>query len=150
MEQVRQRCPRLRAGLSVVRTGPRDFLLINPETGAQFAFGAEERYLLHLLERTASPDDVLRLYEQRFGPGLSRRRVLEFVEQLRQLGLLTDETEVPVSAAISPVPDATAALCCRGGEGSRRYSSSTPHLWPRPRLLPSAQSRLLCPVPWRR
>jgi multidrug efflux pump subunit AcrA (membrane-fusion protein) len=85
---------RLRPGLTVLRTGPRNFLLVNPETGAQFSFGAEERYLLHLLEETDSPDEILKLYQQRFGKPISQRHLLEFVEQLGQIGVVTPDEEV--------------------------------------------------------
>src|SRR5438128_2517709 len=102
-----ERCVRLRPGLEIIRTGPRSFVLSDPRTGTVFELGAEERYLLHLLEQAESLDDILRGFEGRFGRRMARREVLEFLEQLRQLGLLaggTDAAEVPVATRPPELP----------------------------------------------
>ncbi len=94
---------RLRPGLEILRTGPRNFLLVDARRGTQFAFGAEERYLLHLLEASDSMEDLLRAYEKHFGKPLLRRHAQEFLEQLRSLGLITDAPlEAPATAGASP------------------------------------------------
>lgn len=95
---------RLRPGLEIVRTGPRAFLLVDARTGTRFAFGAEERYLIHLLETSGSVDEILRGYEQRFGKPLARRHAEEFLEQLRDLNLVTDAPEAASPATAPPSP----------------------------------------------
>jgi multidrug resistance efflux pump len=95
---------RLRPGVEVVRLSPRQFLLIHAASGRQLELGAEERYLLHLLGKGASLDDVLRQHARRFRRGLERFQLLEFVEQLGQLDLLDrEEKPAPVQATPRPV-----------------------------------------------
>jgi hypothetical protein len=80
---------RLRPDLKVVRVSPTDFHLLDPSTHDSFKMGADERYLLFLMERLSSPDEVLRAFANRFGRVLEKRPLLEFAEQLSQSGLLT-------------------------------------------------------------
>jgi HlyD family secretion protein len=100
MKSVARSPVRVRPGVRILRTGPRTFLVTHPESGAQFECGAGERYLLHRLEGPGSLDDVLRDYAARFGQQLPKARLLEFVEQLRQLRLLGGPDQPPAG----PVP----------------------------------------------
>jgi membrane fusion protein YbhG len=84
---------RLRPGVQILRAGPREFLVLNPGTGAQLTCAAEERYLIHLLERCESLDSVRDAFERRFGAGLAERALQEFVEQLRTLDLVVEQAE---------------------------------------------------------
>src|SRR5690348_1753146 len=96
--------PRPRTGLEIIRTGPRTFVLRHPVTGEQFELGADERFLLHLLARAASLAEVLSAYATRFKQALPERRLLEFLEQLRRLGLLEGEGEPAAAPAPAPAP----------------------------------------------
>lgn len=93
-----------------MRTGPRSFLLLDRQAGKQFELGADERYLLHLLEQGNSAEEIQRAYERRLGKGLSEQHLEAFVEQLRQLDVLEDGKPrtllplVPVLATPAPVP----------------------------------------------
>jgi multidrug efflux pump subunit AcrA (membrane-fusion protein) len=115
---------RLRPGLEILRTGPRTFLLLDPRTGTQFALGAEERYLVHLLETNRSLEDLPRAYQERFGRPLSRRHVEEFIQQLRQLNLLVDSPAAedgPV-AARAPIPAPSPVLPFTPGDPGARLN----------------------------
>lgn len=81
---------RLRPGPRLVRLSPRQFALIGPGDDALFLLEAGPRYLLHLLERCGSVDEVRRGFESRFRQPVTGRAVLEFVEQLRGLDLIDD------------------------------------------------------------
>jgi HlyD family secretion protein len=83
--------------VEILRTGPRDFLVVDARSGTQLACGAEERYLIHLLETHDSDESRLQAFEQRFGKALPRRQVEEFFEQLRSLDLITDAPPVPAT-----------------------------------------------------
>lgn len=97
----------LRPGVQILRAGPRSFLVVNSHTGAQLSCGAEERYLLHLLEHCDSLDAVREAFGKRFGPGLAERPLREFVEQLRQLGVLANGAD---TAEDPPAPEPAPAL----------------------------------------
>jgi multidrug resistance efflux pump len=90
---------RLRPGLEIFRTGPRAFLLRNRATGGQLQLGAEERFLLHLLERAKSFHEISGAFEKKFRRRLPERQVLEFWEQLHGLGLTENAAKAGVSMA---------------------------------------------------
>ena len=96
--------PRLRPGLEIFRTGPRAFLLCNKATGGHLQLGAEERFLLHLLERAKSLAQISAAFERKFRRRLTERRVLEFCEQLHDLGL-TEGSSGPGARLVQPPPD---------------------------------------------
>jgi hypothetical protein len=92
---------RLRTDVRVLRTGPREFRLLDPSTGANFELGARERYMLVLLHECDSPAELCAAFESRFGFELPERECLEFCEQLRRQGLLEGSVpQPPVSDAI--------------------------------------------------
>jgi multidrug resistance efflux pump len=90
---------RFRPGLEIFRTGPREFLLRNGATGGQLQFGAEERFLLHLLERDMSLLEISEAFEKKFRRRLPERQILEFCEQLHGLGLTQSTTDASTSTA---------------------------------------------------
>jgi hypothetical protein len=65
--------------------------------------GADERYLLFLMERLSSPDEVVRAFANRFGRVLEKRLLLEFAEQLTQSGLLTAASDAGNDASRGPI-----------------------------------------------
>src|SRR5690349_10535166 len=97
MNPARPDIPRLRPGLEIFRTGPREFLLHDPVTGAQVQLGAEERFLIHALGRAESLDEILWAFEDRFRSRLPRERLLEFLGQARRMGLTLDGDESPAA-----------------------------------------------------
>ncbi len=95
---------RLRPEVEILRLGPRQFLLVDPISGAQFRCGVGERYLLHLLDKATSPEEVRIAYAQRFGQDLPQRQLLEFLEQLHQLRLITDPGDATPAPAVLADP----------------------------------------------
>jgi hypothetical protein len=92
----------LPADVEILRTGADSFLLLKNGTDGRFSLGAVERYLLFLLERVDTLDEVLGRFEQRFGQTLDRQQVLDFVEQLRKQGLADVPVEVTADQAPPP------------------------------------------------
>jgi hypothetical protein len=81
----------LRPDLKILRTGPRDFRLVDPASGNHFAIRADERFLFDCLARHDAWPQALAAYQAKFGFTLSQREAEEFVEQLRLQGLLVQE-----------------------------------------------------------
>jgi hypothetical protein len=93
---------RLRSDVRILRTGPREFRLLDPSTGANFELGARERYMLVLLHECDTPAELCAAFESRFGLKLEERECLEFCEQLRRQGLL--EGSAPQPAVSDEIP----------------------------------------------
>ncbi len=91
--------PRLHPEVQILRTGPRDFVLFDTRTQDHYEFGPAERFLLQWLGRSVPLDEVRKAFETRFGHPLTRERLLEFLEQLRNKGLLDDPSQRPEPAA---------------------------------------------------
>lgn len=86
---------RLRSDVRILRTGPREFRLLDPSTGANFELGARERYMLLLLRECETAGELCAAFESRFGFKLQERECLEFCEQLHRQGLLVGSTPQP-------------------------------------------------------
>ncbi len=91
----RGKLDRLRSDVRILRTGPREFRLLDPSTGANFELGARERYMLVLLHECDTAKELCAAFESRFGLKLQERECLEFCEQLRRQGLLEGSTPQP-------------------------------------------------------
>ncbi len=108
-----------------MRIGPREFVLRDRQSGARLHVGAEERYLLHLIERSPSLDAICRAFEARFHRPLAARHVLEFWEQLHHLGL-TDLGPAASERAGQPGPPG-AVEPLPAPSAPRPLSSQDPH-----------------------
>src|SRR5689334_6694399 len=75
---------RLRPDLQILRTGPRAFRLFDPRSGAHYELGAQERYLLELLQTCDTQQELCEAYARKYGQPLSLRECQEFLEQLRR------------------------------------------------------------------
>lgn len=91
---------RLRRDLEILRIEPQRFVLRDTASGEAFEFGQQERFLVGLLDGEHTAAEICEAYRDRFGEPLSRRYVEEFVEQLREAGLL--EGAEPLPAAVTP------------------------------------------------
>lgn len=85
---ARHQLDQLRPDLQILRTGPDQFRLFDPRTGAHFELGGRERYLLSLIERCHDVDEIAAEFALKFGQSLPTREISEFLEQLRRQGLL--------------------------------------------------------------
>lgn len=85
---ARRELEQLRPDVQVLRTGPRAFRLLDPVSGAHFELGAEERYLLGVLETCDTVPELCAAYADKFGEALPERQCREFLGQLRRQGLL--------------------------------------------------------------
>jgi hypothetical protein len=92
---------RLRPELEIIRLAPDRFMVVDPATRKHFEFGPDERYLLYLLGRAESPEEILERYRERFGKTVSHQQLLGFLENLRRLGLTTDDDLAAESAEVS-------------------------------------------------
>lgn len=88
----------LRGDVEILRSGPDGFRLLNGRTGEYFSLGLEERYVLYLLERAESLEKVLAAFELRFGRQTTEQQLQRFVGQLRERGLLEEDTDLPVES----------------------------------------------------
>ncbi len=96
--------PRARGDLEFVRVAPSRFLLRDAEDNA-YELGMEERFLFVQLDGISSLEDVRERYRHHFGRTLPRRDLSDFVEQLRQCGLLAHDpssTSPPARPGIIP------------------------------------------------
>lgn len=129
---------RLRPGIEILRTGPDKFALLDAPTNRHFLLEAHERFLLHLLGRHDSLDAVVAEYQTRFGDGLGRRQVREFVEQLTRLDLLEDGPEPPPAPAPAPIPAAPTPPATARPAPPRPAPEAPPAQAPPPRRDPKA------------
>lgn len=93
---------RLRPGLEIIRLDPKRFMVFDPATRKHIEFGPDERYLLYLVGRCESLEDVLERYRERFGKSLDRQQLLGFLEQFRRLGLTADGAPAGGPGPVSP------------------------------------------------
>ncbi len=101
----------LRADAEIIRTGPREFLIIDRHSNHRFRIGEQERRLLDLLQHDKSLDDVLVEFHDRYGETLSEQHLQGFVQQLWQANLLRDvppPPRSPDSALAEPVASSPA------------------------------------------
>lgn len=113
VEAVSSGFPRVRADLEIVRAGMDRFLITRPASAGSQALGLEERFLIHQMDGTRSPDQILTSFQRQFSWSLPRRQLTDFTEQLRSLGILAGDTgrNLPGVAPERPVP-VWANLCC--------------------------------------
>ncbi|MEM7199516.1 MAG: hypothetical protein AAF628_04575 [Planctomycetota bacterium] len=114
--------PLLRRGVELVRSGPQSYFIVDSTTGESFAIGAEEHGLVDLLSKHDSIDEVVTAFKARFGKATTARGVLDFVEELRRLDLLSEDapTHAWPRAAPEPEPAAPAPVVPTPEEDPRR------------------------------
>ena len=76
------------------------FVLKDPTTGRFFRFKEAEQFIAEQLDGSTALEDVQRRVEEQFGTSLTLESLGQFVEKLRQLGLL--ETERAEHRHVSP------------------------------------------------
>ncbi|GGH57442.1 HlyD family efflux transporter periplasmic adaptor subunit [Frigidibacter albus] len=115
--------PKLRADLTVVYEnqggGAAKIRLVDPGSGKQFSFSAEEHALTGAATGRASLREIHAAHARRFPEGMGAREVVEFFRRLQILGLLVPEAEAPPPA---PAPGARR----RGMMGRTGKPATTP------------------------
>jgi hypothetical protein len=89
MDYVSQLPYRQAAGVELLRTGPRDFDLVSGTSG-YFRLGAKERYLLFLVEKAKSWEELHDQFVASFPEGIGKRDLDDFLGQLLRRGLLVE------------------------------------------------------------
>ncbi len=97
---------RLRDDVRIMRTGPKDFRIVDNRTNTNFKLSAADRYLLSLISERNSIGEIVDAYKSKFRTPLASTSVHDFIGQLTDLGLLEDGEEVaqPAAAAASLSP----------------------------------------------
>lgn len=131
--------PRAREDLLVIRdsddpTKEAAYLLKKPESGELFRLVAQDWFLFTAGTRFKSMAAVLAEFEQRFGCQVTAEDYSAFLNELRDLGLLAEESPAPASAPDREQP--TVPL-----EPDRRASA--------PATRPAARRRTEGPARWR-
>ena len=119
--------PRLRTDLTVVYEnqggGAAKIRLVDPGSGKQFSFSAEEHALTGAATGRASLREIHAAHARRFPEGMGAREVVEFFRRLQILGLLMPEAEGTAPATKSvPSPGARR----RGMMGRTGKPAATP------------------------
>jgi hypothetical protein len=81
---------RLRSDVRVVRSGPREFALVDSANALYLGLDLEAHRVLRLLESCATIDEVVAGYQVAHGAVIERENVEAQLERLRTLGLLQD------------------------------------------------------------
>lgn len=95
--------------IEVLSLGETGALLMDRATGTNYTIGPGETQLIELLAGDQSLDEIVARFSTRTDRAVSRRQVLEFVENLRQLGLLRGQERASVAAGADVAPQAAAS-----------------------------------------
>jgi putative peptide zinc metalloprotease protein len=88
--------PLLRDDLRITRIGEDRYLVSDPRSDVRFEIGEREKLLLDQMDGGHSADQILGRYEERFRSRFESRLLREFIEQLRDNGLLVgSEQNIP-------------------------------------------------------
>ena len=119
--------PKLRSDLTVVYEnqggGAARIRLVDPGSGKQFSFSAEEHALTGAATGRASLREIHASHARRFPEGMGAREVVEFFRRLQILGLLMPEAE---GAAPAPAPGPAAGARRRGMMGRTAKPAGVP------------------------
>ncbi|MGA2622211.1 MAG: hypothetical protein ABSF26_31865 [Thermoguttaceae bacterium] len=91
MEKDRRLSCRLHPEVQILRTGSRSFDLLVSLEGQRYRLGPVERYLLLSIERCQTWGQLFEACRGQFGSSLAPPRIEQFVEQLRETGLVVDD-----------------------------------------------------------
>lgn len=84
--------------------GVHRYLIRNPATNEQFELGEEELFLCRQLDETSDPTVIQAALASRFGVTISAEQLVDFYQEMRELGLLTatvTETSPPTVAQVA-------------------------------------------------
>lgn len=96
----------LRRDVRIVRVGPDQFRLYDSSRAAHHELRSRERFLLELVGRCTTIDEVRAEFAQHLQKSISAAEVAEFIEQLRVAGLLLSQP-TPLPADDDSLPDPT-------------------------------------------
>ncbi len=100
--------PELDSHAETIRTGPGKFLLYHSDLEQSFEIGAEEFFLLGLMNGRNTLEQIRLSFEQKYHEPLSSRYLKEFVNQLLSEGFLQDgklDRRIKPVAHLPPVPE---------------------------------------------
>ncbi len=120
--------PRLRTGLVVLPDGEtgRGRIVKDPRARRYFRFGEIEGAILELLDGEHSPVDIQVQLAVRFGEELALDELEEFLDTLREKGLVEDEGDVRLPALAPALGARVLATLERGGFHVRRATDPLP------------------------
>ncbi len=120
--------PRLRAGLVVLPDGEtgRGRIVKDPRARRYFRFDELEGAILELLDGEHTPVDIQVELALRFGEELTLDEIEEFLDDLREKGLVEDEGEIRLPALAPALGARVLATLEQGGFRVRRASDPLP------------------------
>lgn len=95
----------LRQDIEIIRTSPKNYVVMDRRTGGSFVCSPTDRQLIGLLDGVRGPEELRRDFVRRFGHDISERHVEEFLEQLRTFGLLNESPEPGKVRPSGPEPE---------------------------------------------
>ena len=95
--------------IDILTLGDAGVLLVDRRTGESYTIGQGERQLIELLAGNESLEEIVASFSAQTDRAVSRRQVLEFVENLQRLGLLRGQAQTTGASCAGVAPHEAAS-----------------------------------------